>query len=144
MYRKQIIIIILLLLFPILSGCQFGMHKEKIIDKYFLTFVDSESDLSLSYDLGNGDFIGVVNDAVFAVGYNSNFIIVKNHPLVEPDSINRTVTNYFIIQIDRNISQFKVEENKIGPLSKQEFDKKRKELKIPADLDFTVIIDKNK
>ena len=136
--------IILFLLLPIFSGCQYGMHKEKITDKYFLTYVDTESMLSLSYDLEDGDFIGVVNDAVFAVGYNSNFIIVKNHPFVEPDSINRTVTNYFIIQIDRNISQFKVDENKIGPLSKQEFDKKRKELKIPVNLDFTVVIDENK
>lgn len=141
MKRKQIIIVFLL---SILSGCQFGMYKEKIIDNYFLTFVDTESDLSLSYDLGDGSFIGVVNDAVFAVGYNSNFIIVKNHPLVEPDSINRKVTNYFIIQIDRNISQFKVVENKIGPLSKQEFDKMRKKLKIPVDLDFTVVKDENK
>src|ERR1035437_3702021 len=108
MHRKHIIIIILL--FSILSGCQYGMHKEKIIDQYYLTYDDFESDLSLSYDLGDGSFIGVVNYAVFAVGYNSNFIIVKNHPFVEPDSINRTVTNYFIIQIDRNISQFKVDE----------------------------------
>jgi len=141
MHRKQIILFLLIL---ILSGCQYGMHKEKIIDKYFLTYDDSKYDLSLSYDLGDGSFIGVVNYAVFAVGYNSNFIIVKNHPFVEPDSINRTITNYFIIKIDRNISQFKVDENKIGPLSKQEFDKKRKKLKIPMDLDFTVVIDENK
>jgi len=141
MHRKQIILFLLIL---ILSGCQYGMHKEKIIDKYFLTYDDSKFDLSLSYDLGDGSFIGVVNYAVFAVGYNSNFIIVKNHPFVEPDSINRTITNFFIIQIDRNISQFKVDENKIGPLSKQEFDKKRKKLKIPLDLDFTVVIDENK
>ena len=135
---------ILLLLLPIFSGCQYGMHKEKITDKYFLTYEDNESDLSLSYDLDDGTYIGVVNDAVFAVGSDSNFIIVKNHPFVEPDSINRTITNYFIIKIDRNISQFKVDENKIGPLSKQEFDKKRKKLKIPMDLDFTVVIDENK
>ena len=141
MHRKQIILFLLIL---ILSGCQYGMHKEKIIDKYFLTYDDSKYDLSLSYDLGDGSFIGVVNYAVFAVGYNSNFIIVKNHPFVEPDSINRTITNFFIIQIDRNISQFKVDENKIGPLSKQEFDKKRKELKIPDELDFTVVINENK
>ena len=94
MHRKQIILFLLIL---ILSGCQYGMHKEKIIDKYFLTYDDSKYDLSLSYDLGDGSFIGVVNYAVFAVGYNSNFIIVKNHPFVEPDSINRTITNYFII-----------------------------------------------
>ena len=141
MYRKQIIILLLL---SILSGCQYGIHKEKIIDKYFLTYVDSESMTTLSYDLDDGNFIGVVNDAVFAVGYNSNFIIVKNHPFVEPNSINRTVTNYFIIQIDRNISIYHVEENKIGPLTEQAFYKKRKELKIPADLDFTVLIDENK
>ena len=137
-------LIILLLLLPIFSGCQYGTHKDKIIDKYFLTYVDTESMLSLSYDLENGDFIGVVNDAVFAVGYNSNFIIVKNHPFVEPDSINRTVTNYYIVKIDKNISKYKVDENKIGPMTELNFNKKRKELKIPDNLDFTIDIDENK
>jgi len=135
---------ILLLLLPIFSGCQYGTHKDKITDKYFLTYVDTESMLSLSYDLEDGDFIGVVNDAVFAVGYNSNFIIVKNHPFVEPDSINRTVTNYYIVKIDKNISKYKVDENKIGPMTELNFNKKRKELKIPDNLDFTIDIDENK
>ena len=136
--------IILFLLLPIFSGCQYGMHKEKITDKYFLTYEDNESDLSLSYDLDDGTYIGVVNNTIFAVGYNSNFIIVKNHPFVEPDSINRTVTNYYIVKIDKNISKYKVDENKIGPMNELNFNKKRKELKIPDNLDFTIDIDENK
>jgi hypothetical protein len=69
----------------------------------------------------------LVDEYVFSVGHNKNFIIAKQHPVIYPKpsedfKIDTSITNYFII----NISTKKV----FGPLTQEEFIKQRKELKI--------------
>jgi len=136
--------IYIVLLLSLLTGCQYGTHSKKVTDMYYLTYNDIKSEMSLSYYIGDNSFVGVVSYAVFAIGYNSDFIIVKNHPFTRPNSIDRTVTNYFIVPLDYDISLGKVDENKIGPFSEKEFNEKRIELKIPSDLDFTIFVNENK
>ncbi|NRD24251.1 DUF3997 domain-containing protein [Winogradskyella litoriviva] len=72
---------------------------------------------------------GIISDYVFAVGHNSDFIIAKQHPYLN----DLTVTKYFIIDIKKRESG--MNNSVIGPLEKEEFDKKRIELNI-SELKF--------
>lgn len=71
----------------------------------------------------------LVAEYVFAVGHDKNFIIAKQHPLLdrkpgEDFKIDTTVTNYFIIDMRKTNGKI------IGPLTQEKFIEKRKELKI--------------
>lgn len=135
--------IFLLVLVTLCSSCQGFVHKEHIVDKYYLIAVDSKSDMSVSYQLDNGDFIGVVNGGVYAIGFGDNYIIAKQHPLDETGRLNKEVTRYYIVPIDKNISQYKVDSNKIGPLSEEMYLQKRTELNVPNELAFSNLIEDN-
>ncbi len=58
---------------------------------------------------------------VFAVGHNKRFIYAKQHPLLpnSPDKIDKTVTNFYIIERTKNEFQDKP---KYGPFTKETFD----------------------
>jgi hypothetical protein len=77
------------------------------------------------------------------VGNLNDFIIVKQHPASHPtyETVNKNIANYYIVPL-----KFKVhhspDENRIGPLSEEEFLKKRKELNIPDDLVFSRVFKK--
>lgn len=121
------------------SSCS-GLGENKLIGNYYLTKLDySNKELSLSYKLeSSGDFIGVVNPTVFAVGYNNDFIIIKQHPSKFGEALDKSVVNYYIVPLKVKIHNAP-DENKIGPLSQDEFLQKREELKIPEELSFTKI-----
>jgi hypothetical protein len=123
----------------VLFGCN-DMNNEHVIGGYYLSTVDYVEDgMSLYYDLDDGNYIGVVNETVFAVGYNEEFIIVKQHPTNYPFPPDKSTTNYYIIPLKFKVNHFP-DENKIGPLSEIDFTIKRKELGIPDSLSFTKIL----
>jgi hypothetical protein len=71
----------------------------------------------------------VVPPTVFAVGWNTSFIIAKQHPLKprasKPD---KSTTTFWIIRVaDRAV---------IGPLSEPEFELTRIRLGVPIELEF--------
>lgn len=139
--KRQLLNLLLLIL---LIGCQFFVYDRKIVDKYWLITIDTKADMSLCYELENGDFIGIISGGVYAVGNNSDYIIVKQHPYkLGSESINKSITNYYIVPIDRSISQYKVDKNLIGPLNEIEFEKQKEKLLIPKDLKFNVVIKGN-
>ena len=141
---KNKTLLISFLIMTLLSGCLGFVYNKKIVDKYWLIAIDTKAEMSLSYELGNGNFIGIIGGGVFALGNNADYIIVKQHPLIHfPNSINKQITNYYIVPIDRSVSQYKVQENFIGPLNEIEFAKQKEKLKIPIDLVFKIVIKEN-
>ena len=68
-------------LFIFLASCS-GIGTKHLIGNYYLTKIDySDIELDLSYKIeSSGDFLGVVNPTVFAIGYNDEYIIVKQRP----------------------------------------------------------------
>lgn len=122
----------------ILLGCN-GIQEEQLVDRYYLIAMDYvEEGMNLSYVLESGDFIGVVNSTVFAVGYNDEYIIVKQHPRKFPNPPDKLITNYFIVPIKDKVHA-SPDENKIGPLTKEGFVIKRKELGVSDSLTFTKV-----
>ncbi|MCA9402858.1 MAG: DUF3997 domain-containing protein [Candidatus Omnitrophica bacterium] len=68
----------------------------------------------------------VIEDYVFAVGWNDDFIIAKRYNR----STNSGKVEWYIIKVDGDII--------VGPLEQEVFDEKRKNLKVPDDLDFSI------
>lgn len=112
-------------------GCQGFVKDEKITGRYHLVSIDIPEDLTLCYKLESGDYKGVLEETIFAVGFNDNYIIAKQHP-----SNNRAITNYYIVPIYKE-NILSPEKGVIGALTLEQFNEKRRELNIPESLVFT-------
>jgi hypothetical protein len=118
------------------------MSEEHLTGNYYLIAMDySDDNLNISYKLGTDSYVGVVPSTLFAVGYDDEYIIAKRHPrygLYGDGSINKKVTHYYIVPLKYKVHN-SPDENRIGPLSEEEFQAKRKELNMPDSLTFTKI-----
>ncbi|HMF70097.1 MAG TPA: DUF3997 domain-containing protein [Flavitalea sp.] len=108
-------------------GCIGVAHNEKLIKNYFLGAFDIDEELSLQAVDSSGYAFDVVPATVYAVGFNDEYIIAKQHPLQNPE--NKSVTNYFIVPIGKPPKSYEHHEL-WGPLTIAEFEAKRKELGI--------------
>ncbi|HSC52761.1 MAG TPA: hypothetical protein VLC98_04040 [Phnomibacter sp.] len=99
-----------------LPGCAlFDSGSDIVVGDYEVTWID----LHESRSLNKGEEL--VPAYVFAVGHNSKYIYAKQHPLLvnSPEKIDKSITNYFIIEQTTTELQDKP---KYGPLTKQSFD----------------------
>jgi hypothetical protein len=125
--------IILLMVVCLCYSCQQPDVLRHITGDYFLIAADVEEQLTLSCQLTSGStYSHIIESTVFAIGYDENYIIAKQHP---KDLID--ITNYFILPI-KNVAVDTVEKGLIGPLTLQEFEQKRKELNL-EQLKFTIV-----
>lgn len=165
---KQIfyIAIIIVTILTISSCGQPAVHKH-LTDEFYLTAPDLVEQLSVSYHYSGSSYTNVVNETVVAVGYNDNFIIVKQRP------IDIDTTLYYIIDINEmkkerekfisktdtikyysnykdihgndslgpeqiQISTSKFSPKTAEPLTLETFKLKRQQLNVPDNLDFTI------
>src|SRR6266404_4995875 len=85
----------------LLSGCDRDWPDAHWrAERYVLLEIDSESQMSLSFDLQDGTSLGLVGPTVYAVGADEKFIVLKQHPAKDPfgSTFDRGVTNYFIVR----------------------------------------------
>ncbi len=127
--RKYIYIFVVLLSFV---SCQ-DIDVTHVAGSYYLVVTDSNADRTLSYGLGNGNYVGCVPPMVYAIWHNDDFIIAKQHP--SRGLYPKRKTLYYIVPLKNPVSEFP-DENFIGPLNKGEFIKKVKELKITDKIIF--------
>ena len=119
----------------LLTSCfgLFDSSSDRIIGKYIVLWIDLTQNqfISEETELNSSSSIGLIEEYVFAVGHNNDYIIAKQHPtngFKNGFEINSKITNYFIIDMNRKILK---KGNKVfGPLSKMKFNELRKELKI--------------
>lgn len=111
----------------VLFFCCGFVHDEKLVGPYRLNAVDTLSQMSVVYDLGNGTSIGRIPETVFSVGWDSRYIVAKQHP-----NNNRAVTNFYYLEIAKDSSYADPNASVIGPLSAQEFAARQTQLKLPA------------
>lgn len=106
-------------------GCA---YEKRLSGKYGLVAVDVLEQMSLSEMLPGGSAVGVINETVFAVGWDERFIIAKQHP-----SGNKSITHYYILQVaDGTLT---------GPFDVSAFIAERAKLGAPAALSFTLVFD---
>jgi hypothetical protein len=159
----------LIIIIAIITLCSCGqpaVHKH-LTDEIYLIAPDLIEQLSVSYHYSGGSYSNLVNQTVIAVGYNDEFVIVKQCPS-DKDTILYYIIDIkeikkerekFISKIDtiRYYSNYKdingkdslgpeqiqISTSKFSPKSAQcltfeEFKAKRKQMNIPVNLDFTI------
>jgi hypothetical protein len=129
----------LFLLATILCSCGLGFYYEKhLVGKYWLIGTDSLEQVTVRELLKSGGALGVIDRTVFAAGANADFIIAAQHPFNTNHDfkVDRSTTNYFILQVKSG--------HVTGPLSYSDFIHTRHQMKLPDDLDFTILIDEMK
>ncbi|HYG01797.1 MAG TPA: DUF3997 domain-containing protein [Chryseosolibacter sp.] len=119
----------------ILTGCfgLFDSSSDTIIGRYKVLWIDLQEQQFICEELEeySTSCLTLVPEYVFAVGHNDNFIIAKQHPtsgFEDGFKVDTSLTNYYIIDIKRKIKTDG--EKVIGPLTKEQFDRKVKEFKI--------------
>ncbi len=135
MRKNSVLILKFIILAFAIASCQRFNHDEKITGRYHLVSIDVAEDMALSYKLDNEDYLGIVNETVFAVGYCDKYIIAMQHP-----SNKRKIIQYFIAPI-YDVYTLSPEKGVIGPLTLEHFNEKRKELNIPDNVTFTKVIE---
>jgi hypothetical protein len=119
----------------LLTGCfgLFDSSSDIITGRYKVLWIDLKEQQFIceESEKHSTSCLTLVPEYVFAVGHNDNFIIAKQHPTSSFETgfkIDTSVTNYYIIDINRRIKR--EGEKAIGPLTEEQFDRKRKEFKI--------------
>lgn len=130
---NSMIFIMLIFLF---QSCLFGagLVEREITDDYWLFANNEMHEMSIwhhSENRSGGELI--VEETVFAIGYNDNFIIAKSHPKNSTNQLNKNITQFHIIQINKS-SDYNHKR-----LTKDEFKTIGEAIGVPNDLGFTII-----
>ena len=109
-----------------LTGCGFA-HDERIDGPYRLVAIDADEEMSVCYDLAAHNCVGRVSQTVFAVGWNSNYIVAARHP-----KSDRAKSEYFYIV--RGLDGPYVDPTTCvrGPFQVAEFEVERRRLSLPS------------
>lgn len=139
--NKYRVLIFFLVVFS-LPSC-FGLFdsgSKTIKGRFELLWIDLPESQGIveSYD-NSGNRLQIVEEYVFSVGHNDDFIIAKQHPTSGFNGgyeIDNKILNYFIVDMNNKI--LKDEYNKVfGPLTMHQFDSLRTVLKI-TDIKFDI------
>ncbi len=110
------------------SGCDpLWPDVEWRSERYVLIAIDTDEDMNLSFDPHDGVLVELVGPTVFAVGSDSRFIVVKQHPRVKKlasrfTEMNRAVTNYWVVPRAASHHWGERDSGVRGPMSKSQFD----------------------
>lgn len=120
------------------QSCYFGagLVEKNLTEDYYLFANNSMDELSIWHHTAEYQNDLIVEETVFAVGYDDEFIIAKSHPKDSKKGVNKKVTYYHIIKVDNNLERDYTESTK---LTSTQFEVKKKQLKVTKDLKFTKI-----
>lgn len=124
------------------TGCFRKEFKQPLTSGYALYAYSSHEDMTIEYFDKYGGF-EIVGPTVFAIGYNNDFIIAKQHPAIYPEKENKAITNYFIIPLKKPIS-WTSQSVAMGPYTETEFLQMKARLKIADTLCFSIIFNDTK
>ena len=126
--QRKIILLVVAPLLTQLAGCwQTPVFDEKITGPYRLSAIDITEEMSVCYELKEVDScVGRIPETVFAVGWNENFIVAKQHP-----SGNKFVTKYFILDMTKDAINVDPSVTVTGPLSESEYKEKSALMLLP-------------
>jgi hypothetical protein len=110
----------------LLAGCGF-VHDEPLDGPYRLSAIDANSQMSVCYDLGDGDCIGRISETVFAVGWNSSYLVAARHP---PSDKSKVEYFYLVRALDGPIVDPSVTVR--GPFDLWSFERECQRLGLPG------------
>lgn len=138
--KKPILFLLSIVFVLLISACS-GLSTTKVTGKYFLVAMDGDkSNTSLSYEVGDDEdaFEGVIEPIVGAVGVDSNFIIAKQYATLDPKKESERFYYYIVVMAERTERGDK--NGVYGPFNENDFLIKKKQLGVPANLDFTIFV----
>jgi hypothetical protein len=118
----------------LVGGCPFQglVYEEDLVGGYAVWAADVMEDASIVLkDKKGSGALDVVPRTVFAYGWNDEFIIAKQHPEKKGRKMDKSITYWYIVEVASGTVH--------GPLSEDEFNKLRTELKVPPELSFKTI-----
>ena len=98
-----------------------------------LLWIDLPDRVTLSYDVGNGGSIGLVDYTVYAVGSDAQHIVVKQHPRGE-----KSITDFYIVDVKSSALPLHPERAVTGPLTQAQFDEMARRNALPR---FTTVLE---
>jgi hypothetical protein len=106
-----------------LTACGYPVRREKLIGGFVLMAVDKPEDLRICYEIPKS-CIGGTPATVSRVGWNKHYIVAEQHP-----NNDKAISSYWIIDLTMPDSAMS---GVTGPLTKDAFDKKTRELGLPT------------
>jgi hypothetical protein len=125
MAKRMSIFVVAMITSVFFAGCD-TYHKH-LVGPYILLAVDAEDQMSVSYDLGNGNSIGRIEPVVFSVGWDNRYIVARQHP-----GGNRSVTDFYYLDMTRDSKYADPTNSVVGPLTEAEFAQKQRQLGLPS------------
>ena len=110
----------------LLSGCGDAIH-ERLTGPYILIAVDSDEQLCVSQNVGNGISLDKIGPVVTDAGWNTNYIVAA----VRPEGKPGTLPSFYYLDIAKDTNIADQYYAVTGPLSKDEFDKAKQKLGLP-------------
>jgi len=130
--------LLILLIGVAFAGCEYAI-EDPVVGNYYMVATDTGEQCGLSYKDSDSGYGGVIRACVYAVGFNDNYIIAKQHPYEHGKELDKSITNYFILPLKRGMN-YRTMNGLIGPLTMAEFNQKSKELSID-NLEFSMVYD---
>lgn len=123
----------------LLSSCD-NMYNKNVIGNFYLTATESLDDLCLVYyEHKSNSYPAIIAYGIFSVQYNCEYIIVKKHPFLNPQSRLRFDVNITEFYIIKNVyTDFFEDKYCLGPLNEEMFIQKIKELNIGNLKEFSI------
>lgn len=121
----------ILILAIIQSGCgQSLIYVQHITGNYYLVAGDAFEQMTVSRKIHNKSNIYeiIIDATVYSVNWNSDAIVIKQHPSKFSEPVNKTITNYFILLLSSD--------DIYGPFDKKEFQVKLSSLAIEKKFEF--------
>ena len=97
-----------------------------------MLWIDVSDSVTLNYKLSDTASIQRVSEVVYSVGSNKDYIVAKQHP-----GGNKNITNYYIVDRDRDDQLANISDVVTGPLNKKEFQEQALTLSLP-EFTFTL------
>ena len=121
-----------------------GDSERRISGNYFLLSMDGnkyQTSLSQRDEKDGDSFDGIIDYMVYAVGFDSRYIIAKQHPWGPGAGPNFKITYYYIVDMTETPGAFHGDPKVYGPYSESEFCKKRTMLGIADAVKFSINVD---
>ncbi len=110
----------------LLAGCD--VIHEHLTGPYILVAIDTDDQLSVSYDLGKGNSVGRIGPVVTDVGWDDHYVVAVVRPKGKPGA----TPSFYYLDITRDSAYGNQFQAVTGPLSKTEFEAATASLKLPA------------
>ncbi|RIX27389.1 hypothetical protein [Sphingomonas edaphi] len=115
----------------ILASC--SPQSSRIDGPYLLDITDIPEDAMVCYELPKGDCIGRIEQTVFTVGSNEDYIVAARHPhKFEDTTLDRSRTEYFYLIRALDGPLVDPDVTVRGPFSRADFERERQRLDLPA------------